>query len=611
MKIFLGIALALSLISLSAQAMGPKRIQSDATPIKVSFILTNDIHGHLEPSAPRNGKQTGGMAYLASIIHDIRGQAEYVNEQAALFLLDSGDQFQGTLLSNYDEGQTIFKAFNKIGYDAAVPGNHDYDFGPIGWLYDKVIPGKTSDNPMEVIEKLASMAKFPLLSANTYYKSSITQSNGAPVELDSQCLPKNLTLKDPLDFSHSTRPDFLQPYTIIERAGVRVALIGIDNHATASMTTIENVNALCFRDEVETYLEIRKNLEGKADVFVLMMHNGNSDNASDASDITQKINAQYPNAVHLVAAAHTHFVHNNNIGGVYVQQNGSGSQFFGRVDLFFDPLTHTVLTDQTQSFAGISIDPTLCDSTKYPGVCAQYSLPVAPSANIQKLIDHSNKVIGPIANRVLAHAEETITRDRISENALGNILTDALRKAANTEISMINSGGIRENLAAGDVLYKNLFEVLPFNNIGVKMNAVPWGILRSVLQKSIQSCGAYGAMDESGLLIQYHRTCLPQKEIDPTASLIHVETLAGEVLFDQGKNLIADTRTFSLATLDFLASGGSDYSDLASATVNSEVGIAREVIADAMAMNPPILTSAVDGRMKNIATPAPQNKKAE
>ncbi len=578
---------------------------SDNTKInsikKISFLLTNDIHGHLDPITYKSGATVGGMAYLGNIVDSIRGQKEYQSGESAFFVLDSGDQFQGTLLSNYNEGQAMFKAMNSVGYDAAVPGNHDYDFGPIGWLFDKVTADKTSNNPREVIEGLASIAKFPLLSANTYYKNSIREQNGnLPLSLDSECKLKSASSKDPLDFSNAVRPTFLKPYVIIEKAGVRVALIGVDNHVTASTTTIENVDDLCFRDEVDTYLEIRKTLEGKADVFVLMMHNGNSDNSKEGSTIVDNINKKYPNGVHLAAAGHTHIIHNDTVDGIHVMQDGAENKNFGRVDLFFDLNSKQVLSQKTASKAGIATDHDTCN----PNVgefCKQLSLPLTAKSEIQSIIDDAEKDIVVLAKQYLGEAKEQINRGRITENALGNILTDAFRAAGKTEIAFMNSGGIRADLPKGSVLYENVFEILPFSNMGVVMNAVPWSVIKKVLVKSVQTCGKYGALMESGLKIQYSRTCTPSSDVDNLAKLVHVETLDGKVLLDLNSGTEIDpATTFSVVTLDFLASGGSGYQDFQEASVTTTLGIARELIVSAMAKEQPTLTNQLDGRFKNI-----------
>ena len=600
MKINAGVlSMALTTVSLTfvggSQAEGLK---------KVSFFLTNDLHGHLEPSQQKGGKMVGGFATMKGIVDEIRNQPEYKNGESAFFVLDSGDQFQGTLLSNYDEGKAVFESMNLVGYDAAIPGNHDYDFGPLGWLYDQVTPDETSSNPREVIEGLANLAKFPLLSANTYLKTSLKTSSGnSKFTVDAECKPQNETLKEGIDFVGAKRPSFLKPYAIVEKAGIKVALVGLDHHSTAKMTTAANVSDLCFRDEVETYLEIRKSLEGKADLFVILMHNGNVGNNMEASDITRRINEAYPNGVQLVAAGHTHQTHDDLVNGVHVMQDGAEGKAYGRVDLYVDIETKEVSTAETQSAAGMEIYPSQCNFEKFEFACNQLTFPIKPDAEIVELLKEARSQVGHIANRHLAHVSQKIYKDRINENPLGNILVDALRAETHAEIGLINAGGIRTSLSPGVLTYGKFFEVIPFANQAVMMDAIQWTTLKKTLAKSVQTCGKFGALQISGLRMKFFRQCKNEDgvavDLDPNAKLQHVELSDGTVLFDsESKTEVATTRTFKLVTLDFLASGGEGF-DLKDAKVSRTAGIARELIADYLERTEPTFTNRIDGRMKN------------
>ena len=560
---------------------------------KISFILTNDVHGHLEPSIKKKGDGFGGLAFFSTIVKTIRAQPEFQNGEAALFLLDSGDQFQGTYLSNYEEGKPVFDAFtkmgkvgNEVGYDAIIPGNHDYDFGPLGWLMDSCPATQAGCNPREVIEGLAQFAKpvFPLLSANTYLKASIKTTTGDGVELNDQCQPLKSTPQNPLDFSKAERPAFLTPYLIKEKAGVRVALIGIDHHNTTAVTTRANVTDLCFRNEVETYLEIRKELEGKADIFVLIMHNGNSDTSKEGSQIVDQINKTYPNGVQLAAEGHTHFTHNDNIDGVRVIQDGSEAKAYGRVDLFYDTETKKVVPEKTISKAGIMIT----------------NSPIQPDPAIQEVIDATKKAV-PNADQILGEATETVTRDRISENALGDFLTDQMRLGAGTDIAFYNAGGIRADIPKGKIIYRNFFEVAPFANHAVVINKMTWKQLRDTLDHSIHTCGAWGALNFSGIKMQFIRNCEKGKDVATTAYLTHVETVAGKLIYDQASGKEVDTEsTFSVVTLDYLANGGDSFPLL---KIDTDLGLVRDLIVKSMVATQPVINNHWDGRMAGKQSP--------
>jgi 5'-nucleotidase/UDP-sugar diphosphatase len=564
------------------------------TPTKVSFFLTNDMHGHVE-----------NMALMGGLVKAYRDQPEYKNGDSAFLVVDSGDQFQGTLTSNYDEGSTVFKILNEIGYDAIIPGNHDYDFGPKNWQYDRVTPGVTGSNPREVIESLSGMAKFPMLSANTYLKASIKiAGTQTVVPVDDSCVPTNQTVAGYMDFAHASQPSFLAPFKIINRAGVRIALIGIDHHQTTSITTGENVSDLCFRDEAAAYLDVRKVLQGRADVFVMLMHNGNIlPDTFSASDIAQTINTIMPGAVDLVAAGHTHQVHNNLAGKVHVMQDGANAIQYGRVDLYFDPVTGKVLTDKTNSWAGMSVKPDTCDTVHAGFACSQLTLPVAPLASIETLVAAASQSVDTIGKQKLGTATAEISKARTGESPLGNIMSDALRKGAQTQVAFMNAGGIRINLKKGDILYENLFEVTPFGNLVVVMDALPWKNLKAILQRTISTNGAFGTLMQSGLKIQYTATDPDTvTQLFKKSELLHVELLDGTVLFDKAQNIeVAQDYTVTAATLDFLALGGDGF-DFTGVPVSRKMKIARDVIADEfLAETNLALENKTDGRFVNAA----------
>ena len=84
------------------------------SPAHVVIVHTNDIHGQL---LPRNG--AGGMAEIATIIRGERPD----------LILDAGDLFTGTFISDEFKGAPTIQSMNKIGYAAGTIGNHEFDYG--------------------------------------------------------------------------------------------------------------------------------------------------------------------------------------------------------------------------------------------------------------------------------------------------------------------------------------------------------------------------------------------------------------------------------------------------------------------------------------------------
>src|SRR5437868_7363416 len=103
------------------------------TPSHIVIMHTNDIHGQL---LPKDG--VGGIAQMATIIRSAKPD----------LILDAGDIFTGTFLSDEFKGAPTIQAMNRIGYTAGTIGNHEFDYG------------------QDALRLRLREAKFPVLSAN-------------------------------------------------------------------------------------------------------------------------------------------------------------------------------------------------------------------------------------------------------------------------------------------------------------------------------------------------------------------------------------------------------------------------------------------------------------
>ncbi|MGJ8724952.1 MAG: bifunctional metallophosphatase/5'-nucleotidase [Roseibacillus sp.] len=110
---------------------------------ELAIFHTTDLHGHILPTASYGGEDDlGGLARCASQIRAWR------KESPENLLLDIGDVYQGTLVSWQTRGKLMIDLFNKMGYDAWVLGNHEFDWGP------------------EVVEEALNRSHMPALAAN-------------------------------------------------------------------------------------------------------------------------------------------------------------------------------------------------------------------------------------------------------------------------------------------------------------------------------------------------------------------------------------------------------------------------------------------------------------
>ncbi len=615
-----------------AYAFNYETIELEANEKLISILHTNDIHGNVEPTElkkpptdPDLYKSYGGMSFWAGVVKAIReGINNKYGQNAGVLLLDAGDQFQGRLISNYNEGQLVFSLLNKIGYDAITPGNHAYDLGPLGWLDDRVTPETPDQNRRGALIKLRAMSSFPFLSANTYFRDSLFDKHGRPVGWDDEIN------EGQINWARARRPEFLQPYIIKNIADVRVAVIGMDHYRTSSQTTADNVEDLFFRNPVSSYLETRAFLQNKADIFILVFHGGNTIGENEASDLAQQILSVKKKSygisgptLDVLIGAHTHFINHDFVKNVPVLQSASNMRRYGRVDLVWDKTKKKLVLNKMRTFAGVPLlfdscpKPVqyLCSAEKKKSTSGRVSwilkyegVKVNMIRNVYRLIAQAKRDVAPLARQKLGWSNGTIWRSRIKESPLSNALTDALREVADAEISMLNTGGLRDVIDKGVITYEDLFQVLPFSNHGMTITPLPVKKLFDILNRSIKSCGRYSVLMQSGLKVIFSQDCRnAQDGVDYNAKLQKVETVDGEILYDRKNNIEPPTgRVFKVATIDYLLSGGSGYTDFIGVPVVQDLGILREVLVEKFIEEPANFKEELDSRWRSWRASYPQ-----
>ncbi|MCL1964712.1 MAG: metallophosphoesterase, partial [Firmicutes bacterium] len=139
--LLLALVLALSLLT-SAAAAGKEFYEPSG---KVVILHTNDVHGRAMTDLTAG---TLGYATIAQIKKDLQEMG------ASVLLLDAGDASQGMPIVNLSFGKAAMEFMNAAGYDAMVPGNHEFD-----WGIDNLLQNREA-------------AEFPMLAANVLDKIS-------------------------------------------------------------------------------------------------------------------------------------------------------------------------------------------------------------------------------------------------------------------------------------------------------------------------------------------------------------------------------------------------------------------------------------------------------
>lgn len=278
-------ALILSLVlilSVSAFGIGSP-VQAAEKEVKVTLLSTSDIHGRFMPwdYAVDGPNPSGSLTQLSTIIKKVREQ------NPNTILLDNGDLIQDNSaeLFNDQPASPMMKALNELQFDAWSYGNHEFNFG------------------LDVLEKVSSQYDGVKLAGNIYWE------NGER---------------------------FLPAYTIFEKEGVKIAVIGM---VTPLITEFEkgtdHLDGLVVNNPVDETKKVVKELEGKVDVMIGIMHMGlENENGIPGTGVRDVANAVPELAA--IFGGHNHvLIEKEVVNGVLITEPNKYGTHISQIDLTF------------------------------------------------------------------------------------------------------------------------------------------------------------------------------------------------------------------------------------------------------------------------------------
>ncbi|HUF12723.1 MAG TPA: 5'-nucleotidase C-terminal domain-containing protein [Longimicrobiales bacterium] len=252
---------------------------------RLRVLALNDLHGRLLPEVYSwsDGRPVGGAVALASYF-----DAETRAFGGPTVLLDGGDVYQGTPISNLTSGRSTVDFYNAIGLDAAAVGNHEFDWG------------------VPVLRERIDQARFPWLAANVLVQHT------------------------------DTAPGWLEQVAVIDVDGVRLGVIGLATMETPSDVRFGIVEGLDFpRGEVAIDRWVPELRRRGADFVAVVAHAGavcDRDGGNCEGEIIDIANA-VRNRPDLIVAGHTHRVVRTRVNGIPIIETGSYGTRYGVVDL--------------------------------------------------------------------------------------------------------------------------------------------------------------------------------------------------------------------------------------------------------------------------------------
>ncbi|MEW4344130.1 bifunctional UDP-sugar hydrolase/5'-nucleotidase UshA [Vibrio diabolicus] len=420
------------LASLAGCATQPAPEWNADTTYKLTVLHTNDHHGRFWQN--RYGEY--GMAARKTLIDDLREEIQA--EGGSVLLLSGGDINTGVPESDLQDAEPDFKGMSKIGYDAMALGNHEFD------------------NPLDVLFKQQEWASFPMLSANIYDKN--------------------------------TGKRLFQPYAMFNKQGIKIAVIGLTTEDTAKLGNPEFIEQIDFRDPKEEAKNLIAELKETEypDLIFAVTHMGHYENGNRGINAPGDVAlARYLNEgdLDMIVGGHSQepvCMEGPNVikksfkpgdecqpdqqNGAYIVQAHEWGKYVGRADYEF--------RNGELSMVSYDLIPVnLKKKVKVDGQSQRVSIQEEIKQDemmLEFLRPYQEKGQGKL-NVKIAESNGKLEGDRsvvrYQQTNLGRLIATAHMERAKADFAVMNSGGVRDSIAAGDITYKDVLTVQPFGNM--------------------------------------------------------------------------------------------------------------------------------------------------
>ena len=428
-------ACLLALVMLLGLVAVPAAAKAEGEEAKDIVILyTNDVHCGIADNI--------GYAGLARV------KAAYEAAGKEVILVDNGDSVQGDVIGTLSKGEALVELMNEVGYDVAVPGNHEFDYG------------------MDQFNKNVSLAKFQYVCCN------FLNDNGEAV---------------------------LKPYTIIEKGGKKVAFVGIDTPESFTKSTptyfqdgegnfifsfCEGNKGQDLYDKIQETVDAAR-AEG-ADYVIALAHLGIDSQSSpwmstEVITNTTGIDVMLDGHSHSVISGEA--VKNKDGNDVILTSTGTKLANVGILTITGEGKMSSMLLD-ADAIQFISAVGVLTDDN---GAGEAVTAAIAKNEELVNTVVAKTAVTLTTTDPVAVDEKGNAIRIvRNQETNLGDLCADAYRAMGNTDIAFVNGGGIRANIEEGDITYGQIIKVHPFGNALCTVEATGQEIL-DALEMSVAS----------------------------------------------------------------------------------------------------------------------------
>ena len=407
----------------------------------VVILYTSDVHCAID----------SGFGYAG--LYQLRETLELNGDHT--ILVDNGDAVQGASVGTLTRGGAIIDLMNEVGYDIAIPGNHEFDYG------------------MDRFLELTEMADFPYISCNFNKEGKLV----------------------------------FDPYIIKEVNGVKIGFVGVTTPYTPTTSTpkyfqneegeyiygfLQDETGEQVYDAVQSAVDAVK-AEG-ADYVVVLGHMGNE---TKVSPYTYKEVIENTEGIDVFLDGHSHDmdqVEMKDRAGNTVIRSACGKQFEAIGYVRISGVDGSLSTG-LYSWEG---EASLPETMRIENVM---STKIAEKQS--ELSEMLNEVVASTSVDLIAYDKEEVDRNgdpiriiRLQETNLGDLCADAYREQTGADIALINGGGIKEDIPAGDITYGDIISIHPYGNMICVVDATGQQIIDAL------EWGARSLPDENGAFLQ-------------------------------------------------------------------------------------------------------------
>ena len=462
---------------------------------------------------------TGGIARAKTLIDGIR--AKHERDGVPVLFLDSGDTFQGAPEFNLYKGEVEMLSMQKLGVDAMVIGNHEFDNGTGG-----------------LVSAYKKSGGFPLLASNYLFDND----------------------------GHKGLMDISSPYLIVMAGGLTVGIVGVANDSSInSGYQVGGSIGFNFMDPIETTQTYVNSLRPLVDIVVVLSHQG--------LDGDYKI-AENVKGVDLILGGHHHVVldppkvlKGPDGRDVIVVHSGVNLKVVGELEIAVQNKRIV-----WHKYATHAITEKVAENGDFVNMLRPYVQGLDYSQYLQKKVGYATSTIvrNDPAN---------------GDSPLGNIVTDAMmnHELARAQLCVTNSMGIRADIPTGDITLEKLYEVFPFENSITTMylSGNELKTLFDFVARKSATRGCKTQVQVAGIGVELD--CNPSEELQKKHNSYALTKCLqiGDTLVIDNYEVLLPNLLFKMATNDYMGRGGSGFYMLEANTTRLDTSVSlRDAVVD-------------------------------